>query len=105
MDDNKNSPPNRSYHRPIWDDDGTFHYKLVPQPKDKNHTSVCLVPPTKVIPVIFIPGVMGSNLKSGDKKVWQFSLSSLKNGHLLAPKKESNCLIRRPPSSMTLGKF
>ena len=92
MDDNKNSPPNRSYHRPIWDDDGTFHYKVFSQPKDKNHISVCLKPPTKVIPMIFIPGVMGSNLKSGDKKVWQFSLSSLKKWPLAGPQKRKQLL-------------
>jgi hypothetical protein len=45
--------------------------------------------PFKSDPGDFIPGVMGSNLKSGDKKVWQFSFSSLKNGHLLAPKKKT----------------
>jgi len=74
MDDNKN----RSYHRPIWDDNGRFHYEVIPQKKEKNHVAVCLKPPEKVIPVIFIPGVMGSNLKNEDGEVWQFSAPSLK---------------------------
>ncbi len=69
-----------------------FIIKFFSQPKDKNHISVCLKPPTKVIPVIFIPGVMGSNLKSGDKKVWQFSLSSLKKWPLAGPQKRKQLL-------------
>ncbi len=40
-----------------------------------------------MIPVIFIPGVMGSNLKSGNKKVWQFSAASLKKWPLAKPEK------------------
>ena len=92
MDDNKNSPPNRSYHRPIWDDDGTFHYKVVAQPKDKNHISVCLKPPSKVIPVIFIPGVMGSNLKNEDGEVWRFSAASLVKLPLANAKKRKQLL-------------
>ena len=31
MDDTKN----RSYHRPIWDDNGQFHYEIIPQAKKK----------------------------------------------------------------------
>lgn len=73
MEDNEN----RSYHRPIWDDNGGIHYDLTYYPKEKNHVAVCLAPAVKVIPVIFIPGVMGSNLKNSDGEVWQFSLSSL----------------------------
>ena len=26
---------NRSYHRPIWDDNGRFHYEVIPQPIEK----------------------------------------------------------------------
>lgn len=92
MDDNKNSPPNESYHRPIWDDNGTFHYKVVAQPKAKNHISVCLKPPSRVIPVIFIPGVMGSNLKNEDGEVWQFSAASLVKLPLANAKKRKQLL-------------
>lgn len=92
MDDNKNSHPNESYHRPIWDDNGTFHYKVVAQPKAKNLISVCLKPPTKVIPVIFIPGVMGSNLKNEDGEVWQFSATSLVKLPLANAKKRKQLL-------------
>lgn len=73
MDDDEN----RTYHRPIWDDGGRFHYKMTTQAKEKNYVAVCLAPPEKVIPIIFIPGVMGSNLKNEDGEVWQFSGLSL----------------------------
>ncbi|HEX4503138.1 MAG TPA: hypothetical protein VH187_18545 [Scandinavium sp.] len=83
MDNNES----HSYHRPIWDDNGKFHYDLVSQPKEKNHVAICLMPPKKVIPVIFIPGVMGSNLKNRGDEVWQFSASSLKKWPTASPEK------------------
>lgn len=83
MDDNQS----RSYHRPVWDDYGRVSYDLTFQPKEKNHISVCLMPPIKVIPVIFIPGVMGSNLKNKEGEVWQFSVDSLRKWPLASPEK------------------
>lgn len=88
MDDNEN----RAYHRPVWDDDGRFHYEIIPQAKEKNYVALCLVPPEKVIPVIFIPGVMGSNLKNEDGEVWQFSAPSLKKWPLANAKKRKGLL-------------
>ncbi len=38
MDDNEN----HAYHRPIWDDNGQFHYDIIPQPKENNYVAVCL---------------------------------------------------------------
>ncbi|MCA6963741.1 esterase/lipase family protein, partial [Pectobacterium odoriferum] len=83
MNDNEN----RSYHRPIWDDNRRFHYEVIPQAKEKNHVAVCLMPPEKVIPVIFIPGVMGSNLKNKGGEVWRFSASSLKKWVFASPER------------------
>lgn len=84
MDNNKQ---NKSYHRPIWDEHGRIHYELIPHPIKEDHISVCLVPPEKVIPVIFIPGVMGSNLKNTGGEVWQFSAVSLVKWPLASPEK------------------
>lgn len=78
---------NHAYHRPIWDDSGQFHYDIIPQPKEKNYVAICLKPPEKVIPMIFIPGVMGSNLKNQETEVWQFSATSLKKWPLASPEK------------------
>ncbi|WP_409306381.1 hypothetical protein [Pectobacterium sp. B1J-3] len=89
---------NYSYHRPIWDEDGRFHYDIIPQAKEKNYVAVCLKPPEKVIPVIFIPGVMGSNLKNKDDEVWQFSVSSLKKWPLASPEKRK--LLLDPKTTM-----
>lgn len=88
MDDNKN----RSYHRPIWDENGRFHYDLTYHLKAENHVAVCLKPAEKVIPVIFIPGVMGSNLKNRDGEAWQFSIPSLKKWPLANAKKRKALL-------------
>lgn len=85
MEDSKKE--NRSYHRPVWNDNGQCHFELTYHPKEENHVAVCLVPPTKVIPVIFIPGVMGSNLKNKNSEVWQFSASSLKKWLLASAEK------------------
>lgn len=55
-------------------DDGSAHYASVTSaPNDS--TAVCYMVPNRVIPVIFVPGVMGSNLiatggKHRGKKVW-----------------------------------
>lgn len=42
-------------------DDGSAHYTSVTSPPDDS-TAVCYMVPNRVIPVIFVPGVMGSNL-------------------------------------------
>lgn len=67
-----------TYHRPYWDEYGRCHWNdIQPQDKKLNAKAVCILPPTRVVPVIFIPGVMGSNLKSSggkfekDKVIWR----------------------------------
>ncbi|EFB73766.1 hypothetical protein PROVRUST_05038 [Providencia rustigianii DSM 4541] len=46
-----------SYHHPQWKDDGTCHWDDVQlQPKSFNAEAKCVVPPTKIIPVIFYLG-------------------------------------------------
>ncbi len=88
MDDRGNS----SYHRPVWDDNGRFHYEITSRPKEDNYVALCLVPPEKVIPVIFIPGVMGSNLKNEDGEVWQFSIPSLRKWLFAGARKRKKLL-------------
>lgn len=54
-----------SYHLPQWDENGKCSWvDIQRQHKSLNAEAKCIVPPTKVIPVIFIPGIMGTNLKS-----------------------------------------
>lgn len=64
-----------SYHRPHWDENGGCHWKdIQPLEKTLNAKATCILPPTKVIPIIFIPGIMGTNLMSkGDdkKEMWR----------------------------------
>lgn len=43
-------------------DDGSVHYTSVTSPPDQS-TAVCYMVPRRIIPVIFVPGVMGSNLE------------------------------------------
>ena len=55
-------------------DDGSVHYSSVMSAPDDS-TAVCYMVPNRVIPVIFVPGIMGTNLMSTDpknkgKKVW-----------------------------------
>ncbi|WP_272692930.1 lipase family alpha/beta hydrolase, partial [Providencia sp. PROV164] len=46
------------------------HWKGVElQHESLNAEAKCVVPPTKIIPVIFLPGVMGSNLKSSGGEI------------------------------------
>ena len=64
-----------SYHLPRWDENGKCHWNDIQlQDKSLNAKAKCILPPTKVIPVIFIPGIMGTNLMSrGDdkKEMWR----------------------------------
>ncbi|CAG9416417.1 hypothetical protein NVI2019_PEGOAJLN_01354 [Providencia alcalifaciens] len=75
----KNSPyigecQHVSYHLPQWDENGKCHWiDIQLQHKSLNAEAKCILPPRKVIPVIFIPGIMGTNLKNkknGDP-VWR----------------------------------
>ncbi|HHR6136868.1 TPA: esterase/lipase family protein [Providencia alcalifaciens] len=65
-----------SYHLPQWDENGKCSWiDIQLQHKSLNAEAKCIVPPTKVIPVIFIPGIMGTNLKKGKEQggeaVWR----------------------------------
>lgn len=58
---------------PTYDKAGNALYDLHSQPKGSEVVQQCVVYPERVIPIIFIPGVMGSNLKSNrknGKQIW-----------------------------------
>lgn len=51
--------------KPEWDENGKLHWPGIQnQKKSENAKAVLLQPPVKTIPVIFLPGVMGTNLMS-----------------------------------------
>jgi pimeloyl-ACP methyl ester carboxylesterase len=56
---------------PIIAPDGTAHYQSVTSPPD-NSVALCLKVSNRVIPVVFVPGIMGSNLShsSEEKPIW-----------------------------------
>ncbi|WJW83218.1 hypothetical protein QU516_07365 [Moellerella wisconsensis] len=63
-----------SYHLPQWDENGKCSWiDIKLQHKSLNAEAKCIVPPTKVIPVIFIPGIMGTNLKDtkNEEPIWR----------------------------------
>lgn len=53
---------------PTYGKAGNAFYELYSQPKGSDLVQQCVLYPERVIPVIFIPGVMGSNLKSKSNK-------------------------------------
>lgn len=56
-------------------EDGSVHYKSFTSPPDDS-IAVCYMVPDRVIPVIFVPGVMGSNLEEKKQRgdvVWNVS--------------------------------
>ncbi|MDH2325141.1 MULTISPECIES: esterase/lipase family protein, partial [Providencia] len=67
-----------SYHLPQWDENGKCSWiDIQLQHKSLNAEAKCIVPPTKVIPVIFIPGIMGTNLKDKkNKSIWRADLEN-----------------------------
>ncbi|ELH1429156.1 hypothetical protein RPT71_000111 [Raoultella ornithinolytica] len=49
--------------KPEWDENGKLYWPGIQnQKKSENAKAVLLQPPVKAIPVIFLPGVMGTNL-------------------------------------------
>lgn len=53
--------------KPEWDENGRLYWPGIQnQKKSENAKAVLLQPPVKAIPVIFLPGVMGTNLMSTD---------------------------------------
>ena len=60
-----NSSPSMTCIKPEWDDSGKVYWPDIQnQKKSENAKAVLLQPPAKAIPVIFLPGVMGTNLMS-----------------------------------------
>lgn len=53
---------------PILDENGNYSYSMATGRTDTNLTAICYKIPDRVIPVIFVPGVMGSNLKAKKQK-------------------------------------
>ncbi|WP_227317171.1 GPI inositol-deacylase [Cedecea davisae] len=62
--------------KPEWDENGKLHWPGIQnQKKSENAKAVLLQPPVKAIPVIFLPGVMGTNLmasgEGGENPIWR----------------------------------
>ncbi|WP_036773910.1 esterase/lipase family protein [Photorhabdus australis] len=64
---------NEIYIHPEYDELGSPYYNVPNARMEENLVATCLKYATKVIPVIFLPGVMGSNLKSKGKSVWRLN--------------------------------
>ncbi|WP_434524895.1 esterase/lipase family protein [Photorhabdus asymbiotica] len=65
---------NEIYIHPEYDELGSPYYNVPNARTEENLIATCLKYATKVIPVIFLPGVMGSNLKSKQgKSVWRLN--------------------------------
>ncbi len=77
MDNKKNTDPSEgqavTWHAPKWNEHGKCYWDAQTQHESLNARANLILPPTKAIPVIFLPGVMGSNLMSTDgnhSKIW-----------------------------------
>jgi hypothetical protein len=51
-----------------YDEEGLPYWESFLSPTANTTRAQCLVPPDKVIPIVFVPGIMGSNLKTVDAK-------------------------------------
>lgn len=49
------------------DEDGVLTATTLTSPVDNKVRGECTVPPSTVLPVVFVPGIMGSNLKAKEK--------------------------------------
>jgi pimeloyl-ACP methyl ester carboxylesterase len=59
------SDPFKTHHiaPTLYDEKGRPYCEALFTPKSDTKRYICIVPPEKVIPVIFVPGIMGSNLR------------------------------------------
>ncbi|MEJ5211882.1 MAG: hypothetical protein WHV61_10705, partial [Burkholderiales bacterium] len=51
-----------------FDERGNPQFHSTLSPEDFCQRALCVAPPRHVIPIVFVPGIMGSNLRSLDKK-------------------------------------
>ncbi|TVT44147.1 MAG: hypothetical protein FHP94_20565 [Denitromonas halophila] len=58
------SEPDKRYLAMQYDEKGNPYFSCHLSPTEQTGRAHCVVPPTDVIPVIFVPGFMGSNLKT-----------------------------------------
>ncbi|QKN81409.1 esterase/lipase family protein [Scandinavium goeteborgense] len=59
-----------TWHKPEWNEQGKCSWEgIQTQHVSKNAKAMLILPPTKVIPVIFLPGVMGTNLSSSKSSI------------------------------------
>ncbi len=58
------SEPDKRYLAMQYDEKGNPYFSCHLSPTEQTRRAHCVVPPTDVIPVIFVPGFMGSNLKT-----------------------------------------
>ncbi len=59
-----------TWHGPEWNEQGKCSWQgIQTQHVSKNARAMLIFPPTKVIPVIFLPGVMGTNLSSAKSSI------------------------------------
>ncbi len=76
-------------------DDGSVHFSSVTSPPDDS-TAVCYMVPDRVIPVVFVPGVMGTNLETNEeqpKPIWLLdSISSAMPWMAKRPKEREQLL-------------
>lgn len=77
--------PNSVTSLPTLDETGNYSYSMMTGRSESNLTAICYKVPDRIIPIIFIPGVMGTNLKSiGDKPRQNGGLWRLDNPGTLA---------------------
>ncbi|WDD96537.1 hypothetical protein Bsp3421_006751 [Burkholderia sp. FERM BP-3421] len=50
-----------------FDENGHPYFGSVASPESFRMRALCVMPPRHVIPVIFVPGIMGSNLKANER--------------------------------------
>lgn len=69
-----------------YDDDGMPIWKSMLSPTSNTQRALVLAPPNKVIPILFVPGIMGSNLKvintkqtKGETIAWRPDFAGLKD--------------------------
>jgi hypothetical protein len=76
--------------------DGSIHYSSVTSAPDDS-TAVCYMVPDRVIPVVFVPGVMGTNLETKDdsppQPIWRLDSTATAMSWMWKAPKERKRLL------------
>ncbi|MEQ2026444.1 hypothetical protein ABLB84_11830 [Xenorhabdus szentirmaii] len=93
------------YHLPKYDEDGEQYHEATVHLKGSHYRDVFLIGAEKVIPIVFIPGVMGTNLQDNDGNIVWNAESAIQSWAFYNAEERKNLLDPETTKVYSGGKF